>query len=95
MDDLKLKFLAFIQFLINQAGHGSRAVYGMNCLHPFGCCDPGFESHLGQGCLVCLHVYSVFVLSCIYVEALGRADHSSNESYRLYIDTKKIKTSTP
>jgi hypothetical protein len=28
-------------------------------------------------------VYSVFVLSCVYVAALRRADHSSNESYRL------------
>jgi hypothetical protein len=28
-------------------------------------------------------VYSVFVLSCVYVEALRRADHSSKESYRL------------
>jgi hypothetical protein len=32
---------------------------------------------------VCVCVYSVFVLSCIYVAALRRADHSSKESYRL------------
>jgi hypothetical protein len=30
-------------------------------------------------------VYSVFVLPCVKVEALRRADHSSKESYRLYI----------
>jgi hypothetical protein len=28
-------------------------------------------------------VYSVFVLSCVLVAALRRADHSSKESYRL------------
>jgi hypothetical protein len=32
---------------------------------------------------VCVCVYSVFVLSCVEVEALQRADHSSKESYRL------------
>jgi hypothetical protein len=32
---------------------------------------------------VCVCVYSVFVLSCVYVAALWRADHSSKESYRL------------
>jgi hypothetical protein len=29
-------------------------------------------------------VYSVYVLSCVYVAALRRADHSSKESYRLF-----------
>jgi hypothetical protein len=29
-------------------------------------------------------VYSMFVLSCVWIEALRRADHSSKESYRLY-----------
>jgi hypothetical protein len=32
---------------------------------------------------VCVCVYSVFVLSCVYVAALRRADHSSKEPYRL------------
>jgi hypothetical protein len=40
---------------------------------------------------VCVRL-SVFVLSCIYVEALRRADHSSKESYQLCIDAKKIKS---
>jgi hypothetical protein len=31
----------------------------------------------------CLCVYSVFVLSCVYVAVLQRVDHSSKESYRL------------
>jgi hypothetical protein len=29
-------------------------------------------------------IYSVFVLSCVQVAALRRADHSSKESYRLF-----------
>jgi hypothetical protein len=32
---------------------------------------------------VCVCVYSVFMLSCVYVAALRRADHSSKESNRL------------
>jgi hypothetical protein len=32
---------------------------------------------------VCVYVYSVFVLSCAKVAAMQRADHSSEESYRL------------
>jgi hypothetical protein len=69
----------------------------MNCLRWPGRCDRGFESHLGHGCLVCVcvcvcaraRVYSVFVLSCIWVEVLRRADHSSKESYRLCTDPKE------
>jgi hypothetical protein len=30
-----------------------------------------------------VYVFILFVLSCVYVEALRRADHSSKESYRL------------
>jgi hypothetical protein len=30
--------------------------------------------------------FPVFVLSCVYVEALQRADHSFKESYRPCID---------
>jgi hypothetical protein len=36
-----------------------------------------------QGMNICVCVYSVFVLSCVYVTALRRADHTSKESYRL------------
>jgi hypothetical protein len=32
---------------------------------------------------VCVRVYSVFLLSCVQVAALRRADHSSRESHRL------------
>jgi hypothetical protein len=32
---------------------------------------------------MCVCVYSVFVFSCVYVEALRRADHSSKEFYLL------------
>jgi hypothetical protein len=32
---------------------------------------------------VCLCFFSVFVLSCEYIAALRRADHSSKESYHL------------
>jgi hypothetical protein len=38
---------------------------------------------------VCVCVRSVFVLSCIYAEALRRANHSSKKSYRLCIDPRK------
>jgi hypothetical protein len=61
----------------------------MNCLLSFGRWDHGFESQLGHGCLVCMCVYSVFVLSCVQVAALRRADHSSKESYRLYRSRRK------
>jgi hypothetical protein len=36
-----------------------------------------------QGMDVCVCVYSVFVLFCVWVAALRRADHSSKESYHL------------
>jgi hypothetical protein len=58
----------------------------MYCLRSLGSRVRGFKSHTRHGCLVCVCVYSVFVLSCVYVEALRRADHSSKESYRLYND---------
>jgi hypothetical protein len=61
----------------------------MNCLRSLGSRDRGFESHLGHGYSVCGCVYSVFVLSCIYIEALGRADHSSKGSYQLRVDPKR------
>jgi hypothetical protein len=31
----------------------------------------------------CVYAFIHFVLSCVQVEALRRADHSSKESYRL------------
>jgi hypothetical protein len=36
----------------------------------------------------CVCAFSVFVLSCVQVEALRRADHPSKESYRLWIIKK-------
>jgi hypothetical protein len=36
-----------------------------------------------QNMEVCVCVYSVFVIPCVQVAALRRADHSSKESYRL------------
>jgi hypothetical protein len=44
------------------AGHSSHAAYGMNCLCTLGHWDHGFESHSWHGCLVCVCIYSVFVL---------------------------------
>jgi hypothetical protein len=38
-------------------------------------------------------VYSVFVLSCVQVAALGRADPPSKESYRLCKDQETEKRS--
>jgi hypothetical protein len=40
-------------------------------------------SNSTQGMDVCVYVYSVFVLSCVLVAALRRADHYSKESHRL------------
>jgi hypothetical protein len=37
-----------------RAGHGSRAVWGMDCLRWFGSRDREFESHTRHGCLVCM-----------------------------------------
>jgi hypothetical protein len=58
----------------------------MNCLRSLGSWDRGFDSHTKHGCLVCVCVYSMSVLSCVYIETLRRADHSSKESYRLQND---------
>jgi hypothetical protein len=46
--------------------------------------DAGIESHSWHGCLVCVCVYSVFMLSCVQEATLMRVDHSSTESYRLW-----------
>jgi hypothetical protein len=56
----------------------------MNCLRSLGRWNRRFESHSGHGCLVCVCVYSVFVLSCVSVATLRRTDHSFKESYRLW-----------
>jgi hypothetical protein len=37
----------------------------MNCLRSLGRWDRGFESHLRYECLVCVCIYSVFMLSCV------------------------------
>jgi hypothetical protein len=44
-------------------------------------------------CSIC--VYSVFVLSCVYVAALRWADHTSKESYKLWIDQETKKRPGP
>jgi hypothetical protein len=62
------------------ADHSSRAVQGMNCLRSLERLD---RSNPTQGMDVCVFIYSVFVLSCMQVAALRRADSPSKESYRL------------
>jgi hypothetical protein len=42
-------------------------------------------------CVWIVCVYSVFVVFCVYVEALRRADHSSEESYRLCKNDYELK----
>jgi hypothetical protein len=59
------------------ADHSRRAVQGMNSLHSLERWDRGFESRSRHGCLF------VFILCLLSVAALQRADHSSNESYRM------------
>jgi hypothetical protein len=54
----------------------------MNCLRPLQHWDREFESHWRHSCLC---AFILFVLSCVYVAALPRADPSSKESDRLYI----------
>jgi hypothetical protein len=44
---------------LSLAGHGSRAVWSINCLRLLGRCDRGFESRLGYGCLVCVRLFCV------------------------------------
>jgi hypothetical protein len=66
------------------ADHSVRAVSGMNCLRSLERWDRGFESHSRHECVcVCARAFILFVLSCMQVAALRRADHSSTESYRL------------
>jgi hypothetical protein len=60
----------------------------MYCLRSLGGRDRGFEFHSEHGCFdVCVRS-SVFVLSCVQVEALRRADQPSKESYRLWMIKK-------
>jgi hypothetical protein len=44
-----------------------------------------------QGMDVCVCVYSVFVLSFVYVEALSPADPPSKEPYRLCTGSRNFK----
>jgi hypothetical protein len=56
----------------------------MNFLRLFERWGPGFESHPRHGYLVCVCVFSVFMLSCVYVAAFRRTYQTSKESYRLW-----------
>jgi hypothetical protein len=47
------------------AGRIGRAVQFMDCLRSLGRWDRGYKSHLRHGCLVCVCLYSVFMLSCV------------------------------
>jgi hypothetical protein len=60
----------------------------MNCLRPLKRWDRGFESHLKHGCLC---AFTLFVLFCVQVAALRRADPPSKESYRRCIKIKKLR----
>jgi hypothetical protein len=58
----------------------------------FSCLNIGIVgSNLTWGMDVCVYVYSVFVLSCVWVAALRRADPPSKEYYRLCITFTKLK----
>jgi hypothetical protein len=56
----------------------------MNCLRSLERWDRGFESH-SRHVYLCVGMcfFSAFLLSCMQVAALRRADHSSKETYRL------------
>jgi hypothetical protein len=58
-----------------QFDHSRSTLYGMNRLHPLRHCGRGFESHMD----VCVRFF-LFVLSCVQVEDLRRADRPSKES---------------
>jgi hypothetical protein len=60
----------------------------MNRLRPLEHWDRWFESYSRHGCLC---VFILFVLFCVYVEALWRADPPSKESYRLCVDQETEK----
>jgi hypothetical protein len=60
-----------------------RAVEGMSRLRLLKHWDRGFESHSRRGCLYAF--FSVFVLFCVQVAALQRADPPSKGSCRLYV----------
>jgi hypothetical protein len=65
----------FIIDLIFPAGHGSRAVKGMNCLRSLDAVIAGSNPTRGMDVFMLVR-FSVFVLSFV-VEALRWADHSS------------------
>jgi hypothetical protein len=52
-------------FFWRDAGHSSRAVWGINCLRSLERWDHWFESHLMYGCLECVCVYCVCVVLCL------------------------------
>jgi hypothetical protein len=60
----------------------------MNCLRLLEQWDRGLESQLRHGCL-CVRFF-LFVLFCVHVAALRRADPPSMESYRLYEKIMKL-----
>jgi hypothetical protein len=45
--------------IISRAGHGRRAVWGMNCLRSLRCRDRRFESYWGMD--VCVRLFCVCV----------------------------------
>jgi hypothetical protein len=59
-----------------EADHIARSIQGMNCLRPLEHWDRWFEFHSRHGCLR----FSAFVLFCVQVVALRRADPPSKES---------------
>jgi hypothetical protein len=61
----------------------------MNCLRPLKHWVSGFEFQPRHGCLC---VFILFVLLCVYVEALRWADPPSRESYRLCIGLRNWKS---
>jgi hypothetical protein len=63
----------------------------MNRLRPLEHWDRGFESYSRHGCL-CVRLFYMFVLSCVQVAALRRADLPSNECYRLCIGLRNRKS---
>jgi hypothetical protein len=62
----------------------------MNCLRSLECWERWFESLIKEWMFMC--VYSMFVLFCVYVATLRRADPQAKESYRLCIGLRNCKS---
>jgi hypothetical protein len=75
----------YLDLQICSTDHNSRAVYGLNCLRTLKHWDRGFEESWKFVC-----VYSVFVLSCVQVAVLRRADPISKE-FTGCVKNKKLK----